>query len=407
MPRLSDTMTEGVITQWLKHEGDTVQAGDVLAEIETDKATMELEAYDSGTLTRILVQPGRTVPIGETIAVIGEPSGTPVPVPAPESVAAAAPAVAPAPVTPVPDAAGGAIRTSPLARSLARKHGLDLHTVRGSGPGGRIVRADVEAAIAGRPEPAQPAPSTPAPLPAATAPAPLPAATAAAEDVRVPLSSIRRITAQRLTESAAAPHFYLTSVVDAEPLLALRRDLNGALAAQQLKVSVTDLLVKAAAVTLRAHPEVNASWGGDHLIQRAHVNVGIAVALEEGLIVPVVRDADSKSLSEVARDAHALTDRARDGKLTPDEFSGGTFTISNLGMFGIDHFTAVINPPEAAILAVGAARQEAVVRDGVLVPATTMKLTLSIDHRVLDGATAAAFQRDLVGLLEHPLRVLT
>jgi pyruvate dehydrogenase E2 component (dihydrolipoamide acetyltransferase) len=281
---------------------------------------------------------------------------------------------------------------SPLARSLARKHGLDLSRIVGTGPGGRIVRADVEAAVAAQPSRSR----TTAAEPAAAAP----------EDERVPLTSIRRITAQRLSESAAAPHFYLTSVADADPLLRLRAELNTVLAGAGSKISVTDLLIRACAVTLRAHPQVNASWAGDHLVRHGHVNVGCAVALDDGLIVPVVRDADRKSLTEVAAEVHALTERARAGKLTPDEFTGGTFTISNLGMYGIDHFTAVINPPEAAILAVGAARQEAAVRDGQLTAVTTMKLTLSIDHRVLDGATAAAFLRDLVDLVEHPLRII-
>ena len=400
MPRLSDTMTEGVVTQWLKHEGDTIRAGDVLAEIETDKATMELEAYDTGTLTRILVQPGATVPIGEPIAVIGRPSATE---PEPQQVT---PAVATAPAPPAPparppaapgaagrqDAAALRVRTSPLARALARQHGLDLGRVTGSGPGGRIVRADVEAAITAQPA-AVPAPAS----------APVSAQPVVGDDERVPLSAVRRITAQRLTESAAAPQFYLTTIVDARPLLSLRADLNGQL---DRRISVTDLLIRACALALRQHPEVNSSWGGDHLIRRAHVNIGIAVAIPDGLIVPVIRDADTRSLTDIADAAHVLTERARAGKLTPDEFSGGTFTISNLGMFGIDHFTAVINPPEAAILAVGAAREEAAVRDGQLTAITTLKLTMSVDHRVLDGATGAGFLRDLVALLEHPLRLL-
>jgi pyruvate dehydrogenase E2 component (dihydrolipoamide acetyltransferase) len=258
------------------------------------------------------------------------------------------------------------------------------------------VRADVEAAIAAG---SGSAPVGPAPVPSA------PFAFPAPEDEHVPLTSIRRITAQRLTESAAAPHFYLTSVVDAEPLLTLRTQLNEVQDSGS-KASVTDLLIRACAVTLRAHPKVNASWAGDHLIRHARINVGIAVALDDGLIVPVIRDADRKHLSEIAAEARMLAQRAREGKLAPDEFSHGTFTISNLGMFGIDHFTAVINPPEAAILAVGAARQEPVVRDGQVVPGSTMKLTLSVDHRVLDGARAAEFLRDLVRLVEQPLRIL-
>jgi pyruvate dehydrogenase E2 component (dihydrolipoamide acetyltransferase) len=224
--------------------------------------------------------------------------------------------------------------------------------------------------------------------------------------VVVPLTAVRRITAQRLTESAATPHFYLTSVVDVGALLALRVEVNNQLAESGTKVTVTDLLVRACAVALRLHPQVNASWGGDAIVRHQRVHIGIAVALEDGLIVPVVRDADQKSVSEIASEARVLAERARAGKLTPDEFTGGTFTISNLGMFGVDHFTAIINPPEAAILAVGAASEEPVLRDGQLTSRTTLKLTLSIDHRTLDGATAAAFLRDLKAILEQPLRIV-
>jgi pyruvate dehydrogenase E2 component (dihydrolipoyllysine-residue acetyltransferase) len=398
MPRLSDTMTEGVLSEWRKGEGDPVHRGDVLAEIETDKATMELEAYDDGVLERHLVAPGTTVPIGQPIAVIGDGTGTvSAPAPAQAEPAQAVPPPAPTTQAPGPAAAGppAALRTSPLARALAREHGIDLSTVTGTGPGGRIVRADVQSAITAAAPASQPAP---APAPAA---API-----AAGDEKIPLSAVRRITARRLTESAAAPHFYLTSVVDAGRLLAFRAEINQRLAADGVKISVTDLLVRACAVTLRVHPQVNASWGGDHILRRANIHIGVAVALDDGLIVPVIRDADRKSIGEIAGEAHALADRARAGKLTPDEFTGSTFTISNLGMYGIDHFTAVINPPEAAILAVGAATDEAVVRDGQVVAATTMKLTLSIDHRVLDGATAATFERDLVQVLEEPLRIV-
>ena len=268
----------------------------------------------------------------------------------------------------------------------------------GTGPGGRIVRADIEAVISQRSAAAQP--QSPLRRPWSTQSA------GAEGDEQVPLSSIRRITAQRLTESAAAPHFYLTSVADADALQKLRAEFNTEFSDTGPKISVTDLLIRACAVTLRTHLDVNSSWGGDHLVRHSHVNIGCAVATDNGLLVPVIRDADRKSLTEIAVEAHALVERARAGKLTPDELTGSTFTISNLGMYGIDHFTAVINPPEAAVLAVGAVQQEAVVRDGQLIAATTLKLTLSIDHRVLDGATAAVFLRDLVNLLEHPLRIL-
>jgi pyruvate dehydrogenase E2 component (dihydrolipoamide acetyltransferase) len=411
MPRLSDTMEEGVLSQWLKAEGDAVHKGDVLAEIETDKATMELEAYDEGVLQRLLVPEGTTVPIGQPIAVIGD--GTPTSTAAPPAEPMPAPPAAPpAEPTPAPPAAPPAsvlgpaatqIPTSPLARRIARVHGIDLATVVGTGPGGRIVRADVEAAVAAAE--AHPA-SGPAAGPAPRPSQPTTVATAPADDEEVPLSTVRRITARRLTESAAAPHFYLISVVDAERLLAFRTEVNDRLAQTGTKLSVTDLLVRACAVTLRSHPQVNSSWGGDKILRHRRIHVGVAVALDDGLIVPVVRDADRKSLGEIGTEAHALAERSRAGRLTPDEFTGGTFTISNLGMYGVDHFTAVINPPEAAILAVGAATEEPVVRDGQLVGRTTIKLTMSIDHRVLDGATAAAFLRDLKDTLEEPLRIV-
>jgi pyruvate dehydrogenase E2 component (dihydrolipoamide acetyltransferase) len=421
MPRLSDTMAEGVLSKWLKAEGDQVHRGDVIAEVETDKATMEVEAYDEGVLTQHVVAEGTTVPIGAPIAVIGDGGG--------EAAQAAAPAAAEAAPTPQPtteaEPTGAAdvmpatqarvpppsepaapetrVRTSPLARAIARDHGIDLATITGTGPGGRIVRADVEAAVeAAKQAPAPPTPSAPTPAPRTEAPS----VTAGADDETVPLTAVRRITAERLTQSAAAPHFYLTSVVDAGRLLAFRKEVNERLADSGTKVTVTDLLVRACAVALRMHPQVNSSWGGDSIIRHRRINVGIAVALEEGLIVPVVRDADRKSLGEIATEARALAERARAGKLTPDEFTGGTFTISNLGMFGVDHFTAIINPPEAAILAVGAASEEPVLSNGNVETRTTIKFTLSIDHRTLDGATAAAFLRDLVAICEEPLRIV-
>jgi pyruvate dehydrogenase E2 component (dihydrolipoamide acetyltransferase) len=413
MPRLSDTMEEGVLSQWVKKEGDEVHKGDVLAEIETDKATMELEAYDEGVLQRLLVPEGTTVPIGQPIAVIGDQGGTAAPPAAPEPAPSVpAPAAEPSPPRPAAPSPPGAsaaaaaqIRTSPLARRMARDHGIDMATIAGTGPGGRIVRADVEAAVAAAES--RPA-STPATGPAlpASEPAKATSATVAADDEEVALSAVRRITARRLTESATAPHFYLTSVIDAGRLLAFRAEINDRLATTGTKVSVTDLLVRACAVALRAHPQVNSSWAGDKILRHRRIHVGVAVALDDGLIAPVIRDADRKTLGEIATEARELAERARAGRLTPDEFTGGTFTISNLGMFGVDHFTAVINPPEAAILAVGAATQEPVVRDGQLASRTTIKLTLSIDHRVLDGATAAGFLRDLKGILEEPLRLV-
>ncbi|MDN5796257.1 MAG: 2-oxo acid dehydrogenase subunit E2 [Intrasporangium sp.] len=423
MPRLSDTMTEGVLARWLMSEGDDVHVGDILAEIETDKATMDLEAYEAGPLTKILVEAGATVPIGQTLAIIGEASegGAAASEPAePKAEDAAQPTEpkadesssgAPSDAGPgraaAPDAAAsqptGRVRATPLVRALAREQGIDLTTITGSGPSGRIVRADLQAA--GRQAPAA---ETPAGAPAApSAPQPVAAPAPVEGDEKTPLTSMRRITAERLTQSEAAPHFYLTVVVDAANLLDFRRQLNAQLESDGVRVSVNDLLVKACSVVLRAHPEVNTFWGGDHLLTRANVNVGIAVAIDQGLIVPVIRDADRKTVREISAEARALGERARAGRLTPDEFSGGTFTISNLGMFGISEFTAVINPPESAILAVGAAVETPVVKDGELAVTTTMRMTLTVDHRVLDGAVAAAFLRDLVQVLEEPLRIVT
>ncbi|HET8561456.1 MAG TPA: dihydrolipoamide acetyltransferase family protein [Marmoricola sp.] len=401
MPRLSDTMTEGVISSWVKHEGDAVERGDVIAEIETDKAVMELESYDSGVLTRILAPEGATVPIGQPIAVIGEetaPSGaTPAAAPAatPEAVAVVQPgAPDTGAATPAERAAGDRVRATPLVRRLAREHGIDLSAVTGTGPSGRIVRADLDGLLAGQP----------AERPAA--PARQPVAASIPEDEEVPLNNIRRITAERLTESAKVPHFHLTFAVDAGPLLELRRQLNEQVLSEDQRCTVTDLLVRAVGLGLVRHREVNAYWAGDRLVRHGRVNVGLAVALDNGLIVPVLRDADRKPVTTIVAESRDLTARARAGRLTPDEFKGGTFTLSNLGAFGVEHFTAVINPPEAAILAVGAAREEAVVRDGEVSVRSMMRLTMTSDHRVLDGAASAAFLRDLVDLLEHPLRLL-
>lgn len=412
MPRLSDTMEEGVLSRWLKKVGDPVHKGDVLAEIETDKATMDLEAFEEGVLERLLVEVGAAVPIGTAVAVVGDGSGTVTDPPPTSPVVARVPG--PTMTTtaqPAPVANSGTFRTSPLARKVARDNGIDLATLTGTGPDGRIVRADVEDAVAAARH-AHSAPGHPAtdhqPAGAGTPvnpPAPIGAGNG---DKRIPLNNIRRITAARLTESQAVPHFSLTNAVDAEKLLAFRSEINAvtAGAGAGVKISVNDLIVRAAAITLRAHPQVNSSWAGDSIVRHGRINVGIAVALEEGLIVPVVTDADRKTLSAISIETIALAARARAGRLRPDEFSGGTFTVSNLGMFGIDQFTAVINPPEAAILGVGAANQQPVVRDGQLISAPSMKITLTVDHRVVDGATAAAFLRDLARILQEPMRIV-
>jgi pyruvate dehydrogenase E2 component (dihydrolipoamide acetyltransferase) len=454
MPRLSDTMEEGVLSQWVKHEGDQVRKGDVLAVIETDKAAMDMEVYDEGVLTRLLVPEGASVPIGTPIAVIGDqPAGAAAPSPVPDADAErpvvcppapqpAAPAAAEprgqrppaaasspaAPAAPSPAAQPSAGRASPLARKLAREHGIDLANVTGTGPGGRVVRADIDQAVR-RGGGAQPAPVPAAPVavgppappplrplappsPAGTpSPAPAPAPSvprlaAAADAEEIPLSAVRRITAQRLADSAReAPHFYLTIEAGADELLAFRAQANKRGPADT-KISVTDLLVKACAAALAAHPEANASWAGDRILRHRHVNVGVAVAVSDGLIVPVIRDADRKTVTEIAGEAHALAEKARTGRITPDDYADGTFTISNLGMYGIRQFTAVINPPQAAILAVGAATRKPVVRGDHVTVGTTMALTLSIDHRALDGSTGAAFLADLKRLIEEPLRIV-
>jgi pyruvate dehydrogenase E2 component (dihydrolipoamide acetyltransferase) len=441
MPRLSDTMTEGTVSTWTKGVGDRIEKGDVIAEIETDKATMELEAYDAGILEQILVDVGTTVPIGEVIAMIGDGSGTAavattpaaqptVAVAASEATPAAA-AASPATPAPAPEPAPAAAPNgkhplaSPLARSIARDAGLDLTTVTGSGPGGRIVRADVQHAIAvlagagsagGQTAPGSTT-TRPSPSASTSALSTAPAVQLATgpDDEEIPLNNVRRITARRLVESMQqAPHFYVTSVVAADELVAARARINEGLAALSAgregaiatKISVNDLVVKAVALALRAHPEVNVSFGGDKLIRHRRVHIGVAVALPDGLIVPVIRDADTKTVTQISAETRDLATRARAGKLKPDEFTGSTFSVSNLGMFGVDQFTAVINPPEAAILAVGATKQEPVVRDGQIVVGYTMAITLSVDHRALDGATGAKFLADLTALLENPLATL-
>ncbi|WP_219414604.1 dihydrolipoamide acetyltransferase family protein [Pseudonocardia nigra] len=403
MPRLSDTMADGVITTWRKQQGDPVRSGDVLAEIETDKAIMELEAYDDGVLERVLVAEGERVPIGTPIAVVGDGSGSAFepapqaaqPEPAPPAPAAEpTPAPTPAPAAPAP-APSRRPPASPLARKIAKELGVDLAGVSGTGPNGRIIRADIEAAAA-----------APAPEPATPAPAPAPVVAADAEEV--PLTTLQRVAAKRLTESKQqAPHFYLTAAADVTELVAFRAGLNETLqAAGGPKVSLNDLVVKAVAAVLRAHPAVNVSFGGDLLLRHRGIHLGVAVAVPGGLLVPVIRDADRKSVSEIAAEGRDKAVRGRDGTLRADEMSGGTFTISNLGMFGVEQFAAVINPPEAAILAVGAATEEVRVVDGEFAARRILRVTLSADHRAIDGATGAAFLRDLTALLEQPLRIL-
>jgi pyruvate dehydrogenase E2 component (dihydrolipoamide acetyltransferase) len=446
MPRLSDTMEEGAISTWHKRPGDAVAVGDVLVEIETDKAVMEYEAYQGGTLAEILVPEGQNADIGAPIALLDDGTGGPataaaaVSAPSHSPERAQPPAPAPADSAPVaePSAAGaspangtangtanGAARqiASPLVRKLARENHLDLSHVTGSGPGGRIIRADLSDLLAaGHVATPQSAPTqSPAAVPPAASAAPAAAsaepgsATPETDDVRgtrgVPISQVRRVIARRLSASARdIPHFYVTAVADAQALMDLRATLNAQLTeAGRTKVSVNDLLIRACALALREHPDVNVSYGGDTssiMLVHDRVNVGVAVAAESGLIVPVIRDADTKTVTQLGAEAKKLVALAAERKLTPAQTSGGTFTISNLGMYGVEHFTAIINPPESAILAVGATTREPTVVGDTLEPRYRLRYTLSVDHRVIDGALAAKFLQTLTNLVEHPWMII-
>ena len=418
MPALSPTMTEGKLVKWHKAEGETVESGDVLAEIETDKATMEIEAVDEGVLGRILVAEGSEgVPVnvaiallleeGEDAATLATPAPTPASAPAPAPVATPAPAPAPAAVpAPTPPAApapagGERIIASPLARRMAKQAGLDLARITGSGPHGRIVKQDIETALAGAPQPAT------APPPAPTrAPAPVPVIDGDQPYTEVPNSTTRKVIARRLGESKRdIPHFYLSVDCELDALLALRADLNGR-GEGAYKLSVNDFVVRAVALALRKVPGANASWTEEAVRLFQRVDVSVAVATPHGLITPIVRDADTKGLATISGEMKDLSARARDGKLMPEEYQGGGFTISNLGMYGIKVFAAVINPPQSCILAVGAGEQRAIVKDGALAIATVMSLTLSVDHRSVDGAVAADFLTAFKGYVEDPLTML-
>ncbi|MFZ9450174.1 MAG: pyruvate dehydrogenase complex dihydrolipoamide acetyltransferase [Alphaproteobacteria bacterium] len=437
MPALSPTMTEGKLARWLKKEGDAVKSGQVLCEIETDKATMEVEAVDEGTLGKILVAAGTEgVKVNAPIAVIleeGESAASaaaPAPASAPAPAVAAAPAPAAAPsarpvAAPVADA--GRVFASPLARRMAEQAGLDISAIRGSGPNGRIVKADIDAARAGgqagrkpaaaakaRPAPIRKAAAAPsaAPAAAALAPAAVSAASLAAIGPHklVPLSSMRRVIARRLTESKQqVPHFYLTVDCVIDRLLAGRAALNAKSPEKgpgAFKLSVNDFVIKAVAVALRQVPAANASYSDDGILMWDDVDVSVAVAIPGGLITPIIRKADAKGLAQISNEMKDLAARAKDGKLKPEEFQGGGFSISNLGMFGIKEFGAVINPPQGAILAVGAGEQRPVVKDGALAIATVMSCTLSVDHRVIDGAVGAEFLAAFKRIVEDPLAML-
>ncbi|HOT96710.1 MAG TPA: pyruvate dehydrogenase complex dihydrolipoamide acetyltransferase [bacterium] len=418
MPKLSDTMTLGVLLKWHKREGETVDAGEVIAEAESDKATMELEAFDAGTLLKIVVPEGGKVPVGGLLAIIGE-KGEDITAlldaaaTAPEAAAAkgaepsaasaaAVKSEAPLPVTPVPDMAPAdviltsdsvRIKASPLARKIAAEKGIDLRRVQGSGTGGRIISRDLAAM------PAQASAAAAAAL-AIAAPA-----TAPAGRSEQPLNTMRTAIAARMSQSkSTVPHFYLTMEIDMERMVALRAEMNAA--QSEIKISFNDLIVKAAAAALVKHPRVNGSFAGDRFILYGQTDIGLAVALEDGLITPVVRNASAKSIGQIAMESRLLIEKAKARKLTPEEYTGSTFTISNLGMFDIEEFSAIINPPEAAILAVGAILEKPVIREGVVAIGRRMKVTLSCDHRIIDGATGALFLKEFRTFLENPALLL-
>lgn len=413
MPKLGFDMAEGTLIRWVKVEGETVAKGDVLAEIETDKATVEVESSFTGTMLRHLVEQGTVVPVGTPIAVIGE-AGEKVEVAAPAPTAPAAPSVdVGTPQTSVPNTSEGnapiatsvgMLKASPLARRLAAEHGVDLKVVRGTGPGGRIVRKDVEVAMVA---PMAPTPVMPAVVPTSVSvPTPIWQPGEIPVDQRIPLDRLRAAIGRRLVESKQqVPHFYVTHEYDVEDLLALRKHVNEMLPEDQ-KISVNDFIVKGVALALREFPNLNASLNGSEILRHGAVNVGVAVSVPGGLLTIVTRNTDQKPLRQLSKEIKEMVTRARSGKVRPDDIEGSTFSISNLGMYDVEDFTAIINPPEAAILAISSARQVPVVTNGELKVGTRMKATLSADHRVTDGAEAAQFMQSLAKYLEQPLRLL-
>ncbi len=427
MPALSPTMTEGTLARWLKKEGETIKAGDIIAEIETDKATMEVEAVDEGVLGRILVPDGTAnVKVNAPIAVLVEdgesvgdaPEAAPAKVEAPASAAAAAvPQPAPAPAQALTNGHdAGRIFASPLARRMAKQAGLDLSALKGSGPNGRIIRVDIEAAQKGGTKPAVMPQAAPTPQPAA-APAGMPtiqpapkAAPITAPHQLVPNSTMRKVISRRLTEShQQVPNFFVTMDCEIDALLKLRADLNAKSPKDgdaAFKLSINDLVIKAAAATLRRVPKLNASYTDEAMVLYDDVDISVAVSMPDGLITPIIRKADMKGLATISREMKDLGGRAKTGKLKPEEFQGGTFSISNLGMFGTKQFTAIINPPQAAILAVGAGEPRPVVKNGALAIATVMSCTLSVDHRVADGTLGAEFMMVFKTLIEDPLSLM-
>jgi pyruvate dehydrogenase E2 component (dihydrolipoyllysine-residue acetyltransferase) len=423
MPALSPTMTEGTLANWQAKEGDSISSGDVLAEIETDKATMEVEAVDEGTLAKILVAGGtENVAVNTPIAVMLEdgedasaldgydtgsaPAAAPA---APAEEKQEAPTAAPTSETPAPAAApaatsgnsGARVFASPLARRIASNEGLDIGAISGSGPRGRVIKADVEKALAtGGGKAAAPATAAPAAAtPAATTPPP------AGNYEEIPLTSMRKTIARRLSEAKQTiPHFYLTVECEMDNLMAMRKELNSR--SDAYKISVNDFIIRASALALKRMPAANACWGGDKILQYKDIDISVAVAIDGGLITPVVRNADQKGLAAISDEMKELAGKAKDGKLMPEEYQGGCFSISNLGMFGIKEFSAVINPPQAAILAVGAGEQRPVVKDGAVATAMVMSVTLSCDHRVIDGAMGAELLKHFKGFIQEPLTMM-
>ena len=432
MPKMSDTMTEGTIASWQKKEGDEVSAGDILAEIETDKATMELEAYEGGTLLHIGVKEGESVAVDEVIAIIGEKGAdyekllqshqqkaagkeekkeTPEAEPSAAEAAASsgkaeekvAPQYSPSRSEETMEQAGdeGRLKASPLAKRIAKEKGFDITRIKGSGENGRIIKRDVENYVP-EPEPAQaPAKEKAAPQQPALK---MPTVVGEEKYEEENVSQMRKTIAKRLAESKyTAPHFYLTMEINMDKAVEARKSINEL---SPVKVSFNDMILKASAAALRQHPKINSSWRGDKIRYNEHIHIGVAVAVDEGLLVPVVRFADSKSLAHIAAEVKDLGGKAKNKQLQPKDWEGNTFSISNLGMFGIEEFTAIINPPDSCILAVGGIKQTPIVKDGDMVVGNIMKVTLSCDHRVVDGASGAAFLKTLKDLLEDPVRIL-
>jgi pyruvate dehydrogenase E2 component (dihydrolipoamide acetyltransferase) len=415
MPKMSDTMEEGVIANWLKKVGDVLKPGDIIAEVETDKATMELENYEKGTLLYIAVENGGSVPVDGLLYVIGEAGanyqalveqfkggGVVSPAKTEETapIATNGQAKTAEKTEIILETANGRIKVSPLAKKLAQEKGINLSQVQGSGDGGRIVKKDVESFV-----PSAKPTETSAKTETKTTPTTKAATFGQESFEEIPVTQMRKTIAKRLAESKfTAPHFYLTMEINMDEAMKSREQINAMIAPN--KISFNDMVVKAAAIALRQHPAVNSSWLGDKIRINHHVHIGVAVAVDEGLLVPVVRFADQKSLTQISAETKDLAGKAKNKKLQPADWAGNTFSISNLGMFGIDEFTAIINPPDSCILAVGAIKQTAIVKDGQLVIGNLMKVTLSCDHRVVDGALGAAFLKTLKDLLEAPVRML-